>query len=202
IVRLFTLSIFGATMISVHLNVVGLYYGETIEVDVPNDNPSVIDVLHAAQKVGQTPSGILTYDTNRRPHDDSILWIENDLRGRSNPLESRKQRPGLPRKALQSKVIRLEEGIYSQPTYTDDQEPSVISVAWQYYIEKARKNEPLVTTTYSIDNIIIDAGVSNGSSSSPGKRIEDGDTVTLRLLCINSTSDVESDIPGPLPSRK
>jgi hypothetical protein len=181
-------------MINVTLNVVGLYYGETVEV---KDDPTVLDVL-AAAKGKITPSGILNYSVNAAPHQTSIDWIENDITSLKSPT-SRKNRPGKNPRVLKSKVLRMQEGVYNQPASVGVS--SLISIAWQYYIEKARlKNPPLVTTTYSIDNVIVDAGVSN--SVTDGKKIEDGDTVTLRLLCINTSLHPVNQAPDGLPPRK
>ena len=150
-------------MINVTLNVVGLYYGETVEV---NDNPTVLDVLEAAK---------------------------------GTKTSSRKARPGATPRKLKKKVLRLQEGVFNQPASVGVS--SLISVAWQYYIEKARtKNPPLVTTTFSIDNVIVNAGLSNNATD--GKKIEDGDTVTLRLLCINSSLHPVNEAPDGLPPRK
>lgn len=180
-------------MINVTLNIVGLYYGESLDV---NDNPTVLDVLEAA-KGRQTSSGILDYKTNPPPYQTSIDWIENDIRSLDAPT-SRKSRPNSAKRLLKKKVLRLGEGVFNQPASVGTS--SLISVAWQYYIEKARRSEPLVTTTYSIDNVIVDAGVSNNASA--GKRIENGDTITLRLLCINSSLHPDNNAPEGLPPRK
>jgi hypothetical protein len=180
-------------MINVTLNVVGLYYGESVEV---KDDPSVLDVLSAAAgKV--TDSGILTFDTNDPPFENSIKWVENDL-SNSKRKVSRKSRPGKKPKQIKNKVLRLNEGVFNQEASNGSS--SLVSVAWQYYIEKARTSPPLVTTTYSIDNVIVDAGVSNNATE--GKKIENGDTVTLRLLCINSSMHPDNDAPDGLPPRK
>ncbi|MEM9410069.1 MAG: hypothetical protein AAGA30_03080 [Planctomycetota bacterium] len=180
-------------MINVTLNVVGLYYGETFEVE---DNPTVLDVLNAADGE-KTDSGVLTFATNAsNPH--SIDWVENNLSKVKNP-RSRKARPDQKPRKLKNPVLRLQEGVFNQPASNGSS--SLVSVAWQYYIEKARtKNPPLVTTTFSIDNVIIDAGKSNDATE--GKKIEDGDTVTLRLLCINSSKHPIDEAPDGLPPRK
>jgi hypothetical protein len=181
-------------MINVTLNVVGLYYGETVEV---NDDPTVLDVLEAAKGV-KTSSGVLSYDVNAAPYETSINWIENDITALKAPA-SRKARPGATPRKLKKKVLRLQEGVFNQPASVGVS--SLISVAWQYYIEKARtKNPPLVTTTFSIDNVIVNAGLSNNATD--GKKIEDGDTVTLRLLCINSSLHPVNEAPDGLPPRK
>lgn len=160
------------------------------------DDPSVLDVLKAANGK-QTPSGTLTFGVNGS-NANSIDWVENDLTGIKSPI-SRKFRPGGKPRKLKNRVLRLEEGIFNQPA--SNGASSLISVAWQYYIEKARtKNPPLVTTTFSIDNVIVDAGESNDSTD--GKKIEDGDTVTLRLLCINSSLHPRDEAPDGLPPRK
>jgi hypothetical protein len=179
-------------MINVHLNVVGLYYGETFEV---KDDPSVLDVLRAANGIA-TNSGTLTFAQNPGKQ-SSIFFIENDLSALKNPT-SRKKRTGSEKRELKNRVLRLQEGVYNQPA--GNNVSSLISVAWQYYIEKARKSEPFVTTTFSIDNIIVDAGDSNNATV--GKKIEDGDTVTLRLLCINSSLHPVNAAPDGLPHRK
>jgi hypothetical protein len=184
----------GAIMINVTLNVVGLYYGETVEV---NDNPTVLDVLEAA-KGTKTSSGVLSFAVNAAPYETSIDWIENDITALKAPA-SRKARPGETFRKLKKKVLRLQEGVFNQPASVGVS--SLISVAWQYYIEKARtKNPPLVTTTFSIDNVIVNAGLSNNATD--GKKIEDGDTVTLRLLCINSSLHPVNEAPDGLPPRK
>lgn len=180
-------------MINVTLNVGGLYYGETVEVD---DNPTVLDVLKAAEGK-ETSSGILTFEVNSS-HPNSIDWVENDLSKLKAPT-SRKARPGQKPRKLKNPVLRLQEGIFNQPASNGSS--SLVSIAWQYYIEKARtRNPPLVTTTFSIDNVIVDAGESN--SATDGKRIEDGDTVTLRLLCINTSLHPANEAPDGLPPRK
>lgn len=180
-------------MINVTLNVVGLYYGETVEV---KNDPSVLDVLKAA--AGEdTDSGILTFKMNSS-NTNSIDWVENDLSNVKTPT-SRKSRPGKNPRKLKNRVLRLQEGVFNQQASNGSS--SLISVAWQYYIEKARtKNPPLVTTTFSIDNVIVDAGDSNNATD--GKKIEDGDTVTLRLLCINSSLHPVNEAPDGLPPRK
>lgn len=179
-------------MINVTLNVVGLYYGETFEV---KDDPTVLDVLEAA-KGQKTASGTLAYSRNAK-NANSIDWVENDITEIKNPT-SRKSRPGGTARKLKKKVLRLQEGVFNQPATVGGS--SLISIAWQYYIEKARtKNPPLVTTTFSIDNTIVDAGLSN--SATDGKKIEDGDTVTLRLLCINTSLHPVNDAPDGLPPR-
>lgn len=188
-------------MINVTLNVVGLYYGEVVEV---KDNPTVFDVLKAAEKLGSTGSGALSFAMNST-NPSSIDWVENDISNVKNPT-SRKRRPDpnkpgalLPAKKLKNQVLRLQEGVFNQPSSNGSL--SLISVAWQYYIENARiKNPPLVTTTYSIDNVIVDAKESNKVTE--GKKIEDGDTVTLRLLCINSSLHPVDGAPDGLPPRK
>jgi hypothetical protein len=181
-------------MINVTLNIVGLYYGETVEV---NDDPTVLDVLDAAKGL-KTESGVLTYSRNAAPNEMSIDWIENDITALKAPTSRKSRKGGVPRK-LKKKVLRLQEGVFNQPASVGGS--SLISVAWQYYIEKARtKNPPLVTTTFSIDNVIVDAGVSNNATD--GKKIEDGDTVTLRLLCINSSLHPVNEAPDGLPPRK
>ncbi|MEM6705287.1 MAG: hypothetical protein AAF690_21380 [Acidobacteriota bacterium] len=180
-------------MINVTLNVVGLYYGQTFEVV---DNPTVLDVLNAASGE-DTGSGILSFAMNSS-NPNSIDWVENDLSKVKIP-RSRKARPGGKPRKLKNRVLRLQEGVFNQPASNGSL--SLISVAWQYYIEKARtKNPPLVTTTFSIDNVIVDAGVSNNATE--GKKIEDGDTVTLRLLCINSSLHPVNEAPDGLPPRK
>lgn len=180
-------------MINVTLNVVGLYYGETVEV---KDDPSVLDVLRAADGE-ETPSGVLTFQMNSK-NPNSIDWVENDLSKLKAPV-SRKARPKKKPRKLKNRVLRLQEGVFNQPASNGSS--SLISIAWQYYIEKARtKNPPLVTTTFSIDNVIVDAGVSNDATA--GKKIEDGDTVTLRLLCINSSLHPVNEAPDGLPPRK
>lgn len=180
-------------MIKVFLNVVGLYYGEWVEVD---ENPTVFQVLEAAEAKGACDSGQLTFEPNAAPHENSILFVENDLTAGTRTL-SRKTRDGVAN-SLVSNKIRLTEGIYNQPA--SDSSSNMISVAWQYYIEKLRSEPPKVTTTYSIDDVIIDAGESN--SATEGKKITEGDTVTLRLLCINTTKPWVAGAPGPLPPRK
>ncbi len=180
-------------MINVTLNVVGLYYGETVEV---KDDPTVLDVLKAAEGE-DTASGVLSFDVNSS-NANSIDWVENDLSNVTAPV-SRKSRPKKKPRKLKNRVLRLQEGVLNQPASNGSS--SLISVAWQYYIEKARtKNPPLVTTTYSIDNVIVDAGESNKVTE--GKKIEDGDTVTLRLLCINSSLHPVNEAPDGLPPRK
>jgi hypothetical protein len=111
-------------MIKVTFNVVGLYYGEVL--DVESDNPTVLDVLRAA-KGKTTNSGILEFEPNASPHENSILWIENDITGLSNPV-SRKWR-GDPTKArkLKKKVLRLTEGVFNQTA--SSKEMSLVSVA-------------------------------------------------------------------------
>lgn len=180
-------------MINVTLNVVGLYYQATVKVP---ENPTVHDVLQAAEG-DPTSFGTLTFAMNQN-HPNSIWWVENNLTDVKQP-RSRKSRPNKEPRKLKNRVLRLEEGVFNQAA--SNGASSLISVAWQYYIEKARtKNPPLVTTTYSIDNVIVDAGESN--SASDGKRIEDGDTVTLRLLCINSSLHPVDEAPDGLPLRK
>lgn len=180
-------------MINVTLNVVGLYYGETVEV---KEDPSVFDVLTAAAGK-DTASGVLTFEMNAS-NAKSINWIENNLSNVKTPT-SRKSRPGQKPRKLKNKFLRLKEGVFNQESSNGSS--SLISVAWQYYIEKARtKNPPLVTTTFSIDNVIVDAGDSNNATD--GKKIEDGDTVTLRLLCINSSLHPVNEAPDGLPPRK
>ena len=181
-------------MINVTLNVVGLYYGETFSIE--SDNPTVLAVLNAAAGEA-TGSGKLSFAMNTS-NPNSIDWIENDLSDLEKP-RSRKSRPGQKPRKLKKGVLRLSEGIFNQPA--SDGSSNLISVAWQYYIEKARiKNPPLVTTTFSIDNVIVDAGESNLESD--GKKIEDGDTVTLRLLCINTSLHPRDKAPDGLPPRK
>jgi len=180
-------------MINVTLNVVGLYFGETVEV---KEDPSVLDVLRAA--VGKdTSSGVLSFEANAS-NPNSIDWIENNLSNIKAPV-SRKARAGQKPRRLKNKVLRLSEGVFNQESSNGSS--SLVSVAWQYYIEKARtKHPPLVTTTFSIDNVIVYAGVSNDATD--GKKIEDGDTVTLRLLCINSSLHPVNEAPDGLPPRK
>lgn len=180
-------------MINVTLNVVGLYYGETLTV---KEDPTVLDVLTEA-KDKATGSGVLDFHVNK-DQTTSIDWIENDITGVAAP-KSRKSRPGKKPRKLKKKVLRLEEGVFNQEATSG--QLSLISVAWQYYIEKARlKNPPLVTTTFSIDNVIVDAGVSNATTD--GKKIEDGDTVTLRLLAINTSKHPVDEAPDGLPPRR
>lgn len=130
-----------------------------------------------------------------------IDWVENDLSNLQSP-RSRKTWPGQKkRRKLKNTVLRLKEGEYNQIVSSGSL--SLISVASQYYIEKARtknKNPQLVTTTFSIDNVIVDARVSNNATD--GKRIEDGDTITLRLLCISSSLHPSNEVPDGLPPRR
>ena len=145
------------------MNVVGLYYGETFEV---KEDPSVLDVLKAASGE-KTPSGVLSFAPNQS-NPNLIDWVEVDLAGIKTPTSRKARLKKKPRK-LKNRVLRLQEGVYNQEASSGGS--SLISIAWQYYVEKARtKNPPLVTTTFSIDNVIVDAGESNDVTE--GKKIE------------------------------
>lgn len=185
----FCILVDGSTLMRVFLNVVGLYYGEWVNVEA---DPTVLDVLEAAELLGVCGSGRLSYCVNQeRP--TSILWIENDLSTVEEP-KSRKYRGGNA-KTLNSVPIRLEEGVYNQPSTGGAS--CFVSVAWQYYIEKLRQTPPKVTTTYSIDDKIVFAGESNAGSD--GKKIGEGDTVTLRLLSINTSQPWRPDASPLVP---
>lgn len=158
----------------VWLNIVGGQFGAWIEMSDDDANgPSVAEVLTAAKGV-VADNGVQFVEATTTGRGKSIAMLMLEVPSANGGVVSRKKnsdgshrgkvKPGA--LILQAKRGFQENGrLYTR--------------AFQYYIEKARQNPPLTTTTYSIDNVIIPSGKSDEKVV-----IEDGDTVTIRLLVV------------------
>lgn len=154
----------------VWLNIVGGQFGAWIEMSNDDDNgPSVSQVLDAA-KGAVADNGVKFIEATTNGGALTMLMLEVPQGG----VVSRKKnsdgsnRGPVPQGAL---ILQAKRGF--------EENGRRYTRAFQYYIEKARQNPPLTTTTYSIDNVIVAA-----SASDEKVVIEDGDTVTIRLLVV------------------
>lgn len=161
----------------VWLNIVGGQFGAWIDVPMAqgdNNGPSVAEVLKAAEGVVAADNEVkfveATLEGYRGKKSIKMLMLEVPDDG----VKSRKKNAnGSARKKVAGGTLILKNSVGFEEfgrSYTR---------AFQYYIEKARRNPPLTTTTFSIDDVIVPS-----SHSDEKVVIEDGDTVTIRLIVV------------------
>ncbi|MEM1381485.1 MAG: hypothetical protein AAGH41_12760 [Pseudomonadota bacterium] len=165
------------------LNIVGAQFGA--EIDLTGEpfagNPSVVDVLNKAKGV-TSDRGVRFVDFQLAPPVGGQARRENTLKSVTievtNTIRSRKKNAdGSDRGSIAPGRYTLSEKISPENGVT-------FTRAFQYYIEKLRAEPPKVTTTYSIDDRIVPALASNAGNGKVA--IENGDTVTLRLITVIS----------------
>ena len=137
----------------VFLNIVGGQFGAFIDVgDIGPEGPSVLDVLDKAEHDQVEADNGVTFRNFNLNNRGTIGSITLEI---TREIPSRKSRPGdsdQTRPKFSPKTYTLEEN-FGLTTPQGFAEPLV----FQYYIEKLRAVTPKVTTTYSIDDVIVAA---------------------------------------------
>jgi len=170
-------------VMKVILNIVGAQFDSEIDLTGESfaDNPSVVDVLTKAKGV-TSDSGVRFVDFELAPPIGGQVRRANTIKSVTvevtSKISSRKTN------ADGSERGSISPGRYTLAEKLNMENGVMITRAFQYYIEKLRAESPKVTTTYSIDDRIVPALESNSGN---GKiKIENGDTVTLRLISVIS----------------